>query len=38
MELVLHGLVEFNVIGREFVNKKYTFKDMLAGMLGDDFE
>jgi len=36
MELVLHGLVEFNVIGREFVDKKYTFSDMLAGMLGDD--
>ncbi len=36
MELVLHGLVEFNVIGKEFINKKYTFKDMLAGMLGDE--
>lgn len=34
MELVLHGLVEFNVIGRSFIDKKYTFKDMLAGMLG----
>lgn len=33
MELVLHGLVEYNIIGREFIDKKYTFKDMLAGML-----
>jgi len=32
MELVLHGMVEFNIIGREFIDKKYTFKDMLAGM------
>jgi magnesium chelatase subunit I len=36
MELVLHGLVEFNIIGREFINKKYTFKDMLSGMLSDE--
>jgi magnesium chelatase subunit I len=36
MELVLHGLVEFNIIGREFIDKKYTFKDMLAGMFGDE--
>ena len=32
MELVLHGLVEYNIIGREFIDRKYTFRDMLAGM------
>ncbi|RMF30488.1 MAG: magnesium chelatase [Bacteroidetes bacterium] len=37
MELVLHGLAEFNVIGKELVNSALTFGDLLADMLDDDF-
>lgn len=35
MELVLHGLAEFNVINRDFIENKLSFRDMLADMLGD---
>ena len=35
MELVLHGLSEFNVINRDIVENKLSFKDLLADMLGD---
>lgn len=36
MELVLHGLSEFNVINKDIVEARLTFRDMLADMLGDD--
>ncbi len=36
MELVLHGLAEFNVINKNFVNATLSFNDSLAGMLRDD--
>lgn len=36
MELVLHGLAEFNVINRDIVENKLSFRDLLADMLGDD--
>ncbi len=36
MELVLHGLSEFNVINKDIVEARFTFRDMLANMLGDD--
>ncbi len=36
MELVLHGLAEFNVISKDIVDSKFNFRDMLAGMFGDD--
>lgn len=36
MELILHGLCEFNVIGREFIESKMTFGDMLSGMWNDE--
>ncbi len=36
MELVLHGLAEFNVINKNFVNATLSFNDSLAGMLWDD--
>jgi len=35
MELVLHGLAEFNVINKDYVESKFTFHDDLANMLGD---
>ncbi|MEM0993502.1 MAG: sigma 54-interacting transcriptional regulator [Bacteroidota bacterium] len=36
MELVLHGLAEFNVVSKDLVDSKFTFKDLLAGMLDDE--
>ncbi|MFT4762576.1 MAG: magnesium chelatase subunit I [Paraglaciecola sp.] len=36
MELLLHGLAEFNLINKDYLESKFTFKDMLADMLGDD--
>ena len=36
MELVLHGLSEFNVISKNLVDATLTFEDSLAGMLRDD--
>ena len=35
MELVLHGLAEFNVINKDYVESQFTFHDDLANMLGD---
>lgn len=34
MELVLHGLAEFNVINKDYIESKFTFHDYLADMLG----
>lgn len=36
MELILHGLAQFDVINRDFVESKLVFRDLLADMLGDD--
>lgn len=36
MELVLHGLSEFNIISKNLVDATLTFEDSLAGMLRDD--
>lgn len=36
MELALHGLSEFNVIHKNFVDSTLTFNDALADMLNDD--
>ena len=36
MELVLHGLAEFEVLSKEFIQTKWVFKDFLAGNLKDD--
>ena len=36
MELALHGLAEFNVINKNFVNATLTFNDSLASMLRDE--
>jgi len=38
MELVLHGLVEFNVIGKDFIESKMVFSDILAKMWDEDDE
>ncbi len=36
MELLLHGLSEFEVLNKEFISNRWTFKDFLAGNLKDD--
>ncbi len=36
MELVLHGLAEFEVLSKEFIETKWVSKDFLAGNLKDD--
>lgn len=36
MELVLHGLSEFEVVNKEMLDSKMTFRDLLANMLDDD--
>ncbi|MCB0640575.1 MAG: magnesium chelatase, partial [Phaeodactylibacter sp.] len=36
MELALHGLAEFNVINKDFVDSNFSFRDLLADMLDDD--
>ncbi len=36
MELVLHGLAEFEVLSKEFIQTKWVFKDFLAGNLKED--
>ena len=36
MELILHGLSEFNIINRDIVENRLSFKDLLADMLGDE--
>lgn len=36
MELALHGLAEFEVLSKEFIETKWGFKDFLTGNLKDD--
>lgn len=36
MELILHGLSEFNAINKEMLESSLSFRDLLANMLGDD--
>lgn len=36
MELVLHGLSEFNVISKEILERSLSFKDVLADMFKED--
>ncbi len=38
MEMVLHGLCEFNVIGKDFIESKMVFSDILAKMWDEDDE
>lgn len=36
MELVLHGLATFNILSKETLESSFSFRDVLANMLGDD--
>ncbi len=36
MELVLHGLAEFNVINKDIMESSFSFRDLLSNMLDDD--
>lgn len=36
MELALHGLAEFDVINKDMLESKLSFRDLLADMLNDD--
>lgn len=36
MELVLHGLAEFNILNKDFIHSTLSFKDLLANMLDED--
>ncbi|HMQ46511.1 MAG TPA: sigma 54-interacting transcriptional regulator [Saprospiraceae bacterium] len=36
MELVLHGLAEFEVVSKEIMESSLSFRDLLANMLEDD--
>ena len=36
MELVLHGLSEFDLLSKEFIQTRWVFKDDLTGNMGDD--
>lgn len=36
MELVLHGLVEFDVLNKDVLESSMSFRDLLANMLDDD--
>ncbi|MEM1320598.1 MAG: magnesium chelatase, partial [Bacteroidota bacterium] len=36
MELVLHGLAEFNMINKDILAASFSFRDLLANMLEDD--
>ncbi|MBX2892988.1 MAG: magnesium chelatase [Saprospiraceae bacterium] len=38
MELALHGLAEFEVLSKEFIQTKWVFKDFLTGNLKDEDE
>lgn len=36
MELVLHGISEFDLLSKEFIQTRWVFKDHLTGNLGSD--
>ena len=36
MELALHGLAEFNIINKDILEAKFSFRDLLANMFDDD--
>jgi magnesium chelatase subunit I len=38
MELVLHGLAEAEVLNKDILENSLSFRDLLADMLGDDFD
>jgi magnesium chelatase subunit I len=36
MELLLHGLSEFNIVNKDLINSNFTFRDLLANMLNEE--
>jgi magnesium chelatase subunit I len=36
MEILLHGLAEFEVLSKEFIDSKWVFKDFLTGDIADE--
>jgi magnesium chelatase subunit I len=36
MELIVHGLAEFEIVNKEMLDTKISFKDLLADMFGDE--
>jgi magnesium chelatase subunit I len=36
MELIVHGLAEFEIVSKEMLDSKLSFKDLLADMFGDE--
>jgi magnesium chelatase subunit I len=36
MELVLHGLAEYNILNKDILESSLSFRDLLANMLDDD--
>ncbi len=36
MELVLHGLATYNILSKETLESSFSFRDVLANMLGDE--
>jgi magnesium chelatase subunit I len=36
MEILLHGLAEFEILSKEFIESKWVFKDFLTGNLSDE--
>lgn len=38
MELALHGLAEFDVLSKSFIQTRWVFKDHLTGAMDDDGE
>ncbi|GJM35424.1 MAG: magnesium chelatase [Saprospiraceae bacterium] len=36
MELVLHGLAEFNVINKDIMESSFSFRDLLSNIMDDD--
>jgi len=37
MELMLHGLAEYDVVNKDIIGSKLSFSDLLANMFDDDF-
>ena len=36
MEFVLHGLSEFNIINKDILESKFSFRDLLANLFDED--
>ena len=36
MELIVHGLTEYEIIGRKYLDQQFLFKDPISGIFDDD--